>query len=99
MTARALAWSRPQLPISPVLAFAALILLVGFGDGVAFRIQEMTGVASPWLILFPLLIGALQLYWAFGGKPLQPQYVMEALLLLTFLSTALMLQVFLHDRV
>ncbi len=82
-----------------VLVLAALVLLIGFGDGIAYRIRDMAGVASPWPFLFPPLIGALLLYWSFGGRPLQPGYLLGAVLCLGFMILGLALHPYLHGEV
>jgi hypothetical protein len=99
MTEAAASTSRQQLSTGLTLALTAVILLVGFGDGIAYRIRDMTGVASPWLFLFPLLIGALLLYWTFGGRSLQPGYLLGAVLCAGFMMIGLMLHLFLHGEV
>ena len=99
MTETAASTSRQQLSTGLTLALTAVILLVGFGDGIAYRIRDMAGVASPWLFLFPLLIGALLLYWTSGGRSLQPEYFLGALLCAGFMMIVLMLHLFLHGEV
>lgn len=91
--------SRQQLSVALTLALAALILLVGFGDGIAYRVQEMTGVSSPWLLLFPLLIGSVLIYWALSGRAPDLHYLLEAVFLLSFMMVWLLLHVFLHGEV
>jgi len=82
-----------------VAALTLLVLVTGFGDGIAAGLKEATGAASPWMFLLPLLILALLVFWARGNPLPAPRYLLEAFALLSCMMLVLTLTVFLLAKV
>ena len=72
---------------------ALVILLVGFGDGLAFGLQRQWALASPWVVLFPLLGLALLLYLATPGRPPHGRDAIQAAALVWLFAIGLVIQV------
>jgi hypothetical protein len=75
------------------IATAVVLLMTGFGDGIAFGLMARFGVASPWFFLLPPLFGALGYCWLRNARPGR-EHLLECYLMLVVMVAALALQSF-----
>lgn len=89
--------AKDQASLASSVALALVVLLVGFGDGLATGIQRRLNLPSPWVVLVPVAFLVLLAYHVRSGRRLPETATRRSMAVAWVMALGLLLQlVFFH---
>lgn len=86
-------------PYGLILVLVAVLLTVGYGEGLAVGVQGRLGLASPWVVMFPLLGMVVSAYIFLTGRGVAPVVVIQIGAIGWAFTLGLAAQALIHEKV